>query len=165
MTALVAVMTALVAVLMCLWRSTRSIVAIQLNTRFLRGFFAYKKLLGLTEMQKRERKEWQSIWTVSDISRDDRARIATCSLRTATDRFKEDYSIDVEYMHAPALTCIRWSVASWFCFADSGRWTVQDRRQTHSWWRRRLRGTLSVRSCRSKPHTWSAALEVETQKS
>ena len=40
-----------------------------------------------------ERKARQSIWTVWDISRDDRARIATCSLGTATDRFKENYSI------------------------------------------------------------------------
>ena len=32
--------------------------------------------------------------TVFDISRDDRARIVICSLRTATDRFKENYSID-----------------------------------------------------------------------
>ena len=27
-------------------------------------------------------------------SRDDRARIATCGLRTATDRFKANYSVD-----------------------------------------------------------------------
>ena len=33
-----------------------------------------------------ERKEWQSIRTVWDISRDDRARTVTCSLRTATER-------------------------------------------------------------------------------
>ena len=47
-------------------------------------FFAYKKLLGRTETRTRERKCFQSIRTVRDISRDDRARIATCSLRTAT---------------------------------------------------------------------------------
>ena len=29
-----------------------------------------------------------------DISRDDRARIAICSLQTLTDRLKENYSID-----------------------------------------------------------------------
>ena len=34
------------------------------------------------------------IRTVSDISRDDRARIVTCSLLTPTDRLKENYSID-----------------------------------------------------------------------
>ena len=33
----------------------------------------------------------QTVW---DISRDDRARIAACSLRTVTDIFKENYSID-----------------------------------------------------------------------
>ena len=33
-------------------------------------------------------------YTVRDISLDDRARIATCSLRTPTDKCKENYSID-----------------------------------------------------------------------
>ena len=42
-------------------------------------FYAYKKMLGRTEMRTRERKEWQSIRTVWDISRDDRARIASCT--------------------------------------------------------------------------------------
>ena len=32
--------------------------------------------------------------SVTDISRDDRAIIATCSLQTATDRFKANYSVD-----------------------------------------------------------------------
>ena len=41
-------------------------------------FYEYDKLLGRT-----------------DISRDDRARIATCSLRTETDKLKENYSIDI----------------------------------------------------------------------
>ena len=36
----------------------------------------------------------QTIRKVRDISRDDRAIIATCSLRTPTDRLKENYSID-----------------------------------------------------------------------
>ena len=49
-------------------------------------FFAYKKLLGRTETRTRERMYCQTIRTVRDISRDDRARIATCSLRTPTDR-------------------------------------------------------------------------------
>ena len=53
-------------------------------------FFAYKKMLGRT----RERMYCQSIRTIRDISRDDRARIATCSLRTRTDRLKENYRID-----------------------------------------------------------------------
>ena len=61
-------------------------------------FFAYKKILGRTETPTRERMYCQSIRTVRDISRDDWARIATCSLRTPTDRqtdrLKENYSID-----------------------------------------------------------------------
>ena len=36
----------------------------------------------------------QTIPSVRDIYRDDRARIATCTLRTPTDRNKENYSID-----------------------------------------------------------------------
>ena len=36
----------------------------------------------------------QTIQTVRDISQDDRTRMATCSLRTPTDRLKENYSID-----------------------------------------------------------------------
>ena len=43
-------------------------------------------------MQTSERKDRQLIRTVWDIAPDDRARIATCSLRTATDIFKENYS-------------------------------------------------------------------------
>ena len=38
----------------------------------------------------------QSIQTIRDISRDDRARIATCSLLTASSAYSESYSIDVE---------------------------------------------------------------------
>ena len=48
-------------------------------------------MLGRTETRTRDR----MIRTVRDISRDDRAIIATCSLRTPTDRHKENYSIDV----------------------------------------------------------------------
>ena len=52
-------------------------------------------LLGQTEMRTRERNEWQSIRTVWDISRDDRVRIATCSLQQwQIDRFKENSNID-----------------------------------------------------------------------
>ena len=70
----------------------------QLNTRFfliVLGFFfnrfgvffsPIKNLLGQTEMRTRERKEWQSIRTVLDISRDDLARTAAYRWRTATDR-------------------------------------------------------------------------------
>ena len=56
-------------------------------------FFAYKKMLGRTETRTRDRMYFQTIRTVRDISRDDRARIAPCSLRTPTDRLKENYSI------------------------------------------------------------------------
>ena len=49
-------------------------------------FFAYKKLLGGTETRTRDRMYLGRIRSVRDIYRDDRARIATCSLRTPTDR-------------------------------------------------------------------------------
>ena len=51
-------------------------------------FSPIKNVLGRTEMRTRERKEWhwQSIWTFCDIYRDDRVRIATCSLRMTPDR-------------------------------------------------------------------------------
>ena len=52
-------------------------------------------MLGRTDTGTRERMYCQTIRTVRDISRDDRAIIATCSLRTPTDRLKENYSIDV----------------------------------------------------------------------
>ena len=58
-------------------------------TRFPRGFVRFSrinKLLGRTETRNRDRMYCQTIRTVRDISRDDRARIATCSLRTPTDR-------------------------------------------------------------------------------
>ena len=47
-------------------------------------------------MRTREGKGVQLIRTVRDISRDDQARILTCRLRTVTDRFKKNYSIDNE---------------------------------------------------------------------
>ena len=52
-------------------------------------------MLGRIEMRTRDRIYCQMIRTVRDISRDDRARIVTCSLRTLTDRLKENYSIDM----------------------------------------------------------------------
>ena len=59
----------------------------------LKNFFFIHYLYRYQQFQQ----EWpicfQTIWSVRDISRDDRARIATCSLRTATDRFKP-YCID-----------------------------------------------------------------------
>ena len=51
-------------------------------------------MLGRTEMRTRDRMYCQTIRSVWDISRGDRARIATCSLRTSTDRLKANYSID-----------------------------------------------------------------------
>ena len=55
-------------------------------------------MLGRTETRTRDRIYCQTMRTVREISRDDRARIATCSLRTPTDRqtdrLKVNYSID-----------------------------------------------------------------------
>ena len=45
-----------------------------------------QKLLGRTETRTRDRMYCQTIRTIKDISRDDRARIATCRLRTPTVR-------------------------------------------------------------------------------
>ena len=56
-----------------------------LYSRYFWGFFAYKKMLSRTETHTRDRMYYQTIRTVRYISRDDRARIATCSLRTPTD--------------------------------------------------------------------------------
>ena len=58
-------------------------------------FSHIKKMLGRIETRTRDMIYYQTIRTVRDISRDDRARIATCSLRTLTDRLKENYSIDL----------------------------------------------------------------------
>ena len=44
---------------------------------------------------------FQSIRTVRDISRDDRARIATSRLLTSTDRLNENYSIDLPCSFTP----------------------------------------------------------------
>ena len=54
-------------------------------------FWPRKNVLGRTEMRMHDRKTCQSIRTVWDISRHDRARIATCSLRTMTDTFEDRY--------------------------------------------------------------------------
>ena len=76
--------------------------SIQLTTRvgdavfaIVLDVFAYKKMLGRIETRTRDRIYCQTLRTVRDISRDVRARIATCSLRTLTDRLKENYSIDI----------------------------------------------------------------------
>ena len=64
-------------------------------------FFTCKKLLGGTETRTRDRKCFQSIRTVRDISRDDRARKSTCSLLSSTDRLNENYSIDLPCSFTP----------------------------------------------------------------
>ena len=68
-------------------------------------FFSYKKMLGRSETRTRERKYLGRIRSVWDISRGDRARIATCSLQTSTDKFKANYSIDISYV--TGRRCIR----------------------------------------------------------
>ena len=81
---------------------------IQINThaghpispRFLM-FFAYKKLLGRTEMRTLDRMYCQTIRTVRDISRADRARIATCRLRTPTDRLFPPYIMSQSSLFCP----------------------------------------------------------------
>ena len=84
-------------------------------------FFAYKKLLGQTETRTHDRMYCQTIRTVSDISRDDQARIVTCSLLTPTDRqpdrLKENYSVDIklhsifhiEYLYPSVIYCVSYS--------------------------------------------------------
>ena len=70
----------------------------ELATRLTRGFGSFsriKKLLGRTETRTSYRMYCQAIRIVRDISRDDRAGIATYSLRTLTDRLKENYSIEL----------------------------------------------------------------------
>ena len=75
-------MTAVTGVTGCIQLTTRvgdAVFAIILI------FFAYKKKLGRIETRTRDRIYCQTIRTVRDISRDNRARIATCSLRTPTE--------------------------------------------------------------------------------
>ena len=76
--------------------------SIQLTTRvgdavfsIVLNIFAYEKMLGQTETRTRDRMYLGRIRSVRDISQDDRARIATCSLRTPTDKLMENYSIDI----------------------------------------------------------------------
>ena len=61
-------------------------------------FFAYINSLGRTEMRTCERKERQSMRAVWDIYWDDRTRTAACRLRTATDRFTENYNTDILFI-------------------------------------------------------------------
>ena len=59
-------------------------------------------MLGRTERRIRDRIYCQTMRTVRDISRDNRARIATCSWRTLTDRLKANYSIDKYWRYVNA---------------------------------------------------------------
>ena len=61
----------------------------ELATRFTRGFGSFSRIIFFlcrTETRTHDRMYCQTIRIVIDISRDDRARIATCSLQTLTDR-------------------------------------------------------------------------------
>ena len=50
------------------------------------------------------------------VSRDDRASIATCSLLTPTDRFKENYSIDVSNKKCLGMSLVSWWESPHMCF-------------------------------------------------
>ena len=81
-------------------------------------FSRIKKMLGRTEMRTRDRMYCQTIRSVWDISRGDRARIATCSLRTSpdrlTDRLKANYSIDTFVRtRTPSVYMVWHSTLSW----------------------------------------------------
>ena len=66
----------------------------RVGTRFCFWVSPTKNVLGRTDMRTHEWSDRQLTRTVWDISRDDRARIATCCLRTPTDIFNENYSVD-----------------------------------------------------------------------
>ena len=71
-------------------------------------FSCIQKMLGRTETRTRDRMYCQMIRTVRDISRDDRARIATCSLRTPTEirRIIDCYVSDSQVEITNELHCI-----------------------------------------------------------
>ena len=75
-------------------------------------FFAYKKLLGRTETRTRDRMYLGRIRSVRDISRDARAKIATCSLRTPTDRqtYGELAGIPVKGKSSACLICMKYRI-------------------------------------------------------
>ena len=76
-------------------------LAFEINTgtgdQVSRRFSHIKQMLGRTDTRTRERMYCQTIRTVRYIFRDDRARIATCRLRTPTDR-----QTDIYYGYTPA---------------------------------------------------------------
>ena len=67
-------------------------------------------MLRRTENRTRDSIYCQTMRTVRDISRDDRAILATCSLRTPaerqTGRLKENYSIDNYHISSDCYVCI-----------------------------------------------------------
>ena len=88
------------------------------SRKFMYVFRVLKKMLGRIEMRTRNRIYCQTIRTVRDISRDDRARIATCSLRTPTDRLKENYSIDSYSMSGLLFIKVIWQIHTAFFHFD-----------------------------------------------
>ena len=96
-------------------------------------FFAYKKIPGRKESRTRDRMYCLMIRSVRDIYRDDRARIATCTLRTLTDRNRENYSIDYYFYnycvsaHLNRDICSAFNnimiITSWV--PVEGRWFIQ----------------------------------------
>ena len=70
-------------------------------------------------MRTRERKDFQSIRTAWDIFRDDRARIATCSWRTATERPKENYSVYRLLLAIKSVYLIKWD--NWLVWSTNKR--------------------------------------------
>ena len=90
-------------------------------------FSRIQKLLGRTETLTRDRMYLGRIRSVRDISRDDRARIATCSLRTPTDRLVENYSIDVVPRVLDTFQVIQ-LICTFFYFGDDTTTTFSDRR-------------------------------------
>ena len=68
-----------------IWPQSGSIEINNMRATLVWVFFAYKKILGRTETRTRDRMYLGRIRSVRDISRGDRARIATCSLQTPTD--------------------------------------------------------------------------------
>ena len=76
--------------------------------------FAYKKMLGRTETWTRDRIYCQTMRTVRDISRDDRARIETCSLRTLTDLRPIIVLCRSTYEHRHN-ACVRVCACIWVC--------------------------------------------------
>ena len=113
---------------LCAWVmsvTSHFILLFQLEAFSIHLFSHITKLLGRTETRTRDGMDCQSIRTVWDISLEYGARIATCSLLTATDIFKTNYSIDYARLAIPrtklfshasrmcTLMCIRMESVLW----------------------------------------------------